>query len=273
MSSRRNEDLVENLIPDFRPRYEPLFAWSDAVSAYQMLPVLRGFWPGSASAVTPASAGQVSDLSGNSRTLTAASTIGAARLNAPSGIMIPYMSFNGGSFDYFFAADNHHYDISGTESYVASAARGLTMGAWVYLDTTGTTRSIMGRWLISGNERAYLLQNNSSGDTGFFVSSDGTSANSSSVTQAMSNGAWYFVVGRFDPSTEVKLWIDSTASTSTSSIVSSIHNPSDSFYIGYGNSGASTWDGRICLAFLCACALPDVYVETLWALTKPLFGK
>lgn len=122
--NNRNDIAFKSNITDFQRRGEPNFAWQKVLSMYTLLPGLRGFWPMSLFD----SSGNCLDASPNAHTLTYS---GNPRYCLDG--LAPYLKFGG--TDYLIRADEADFDIIGTEGYVNSNLRGLTIGGWFYFET------------------------------------------------------------------------------------------------------------------------------------------
>lgn len=270
---RRTPINYDTLIAQLRRMGLGRIRTGDVVSEYMALPALVALWPMNAIKGNSKATHLATDIAGGNDLLAATDT-GQTVVQVSENTTLPYTRFSGGSSAYYSTSSVDDFEITGTESYVQNPYRGLTMGAWVKLDAggTGTGRSIMGRWLLAGNERAYVLQVNSSGTLGFFISNNG--ANNEGAAHGISASEWYLCVGRYDSAaTEVSLWVDGVKEDTNSSAGSSIATSTSDFYIGWGNSGTSAWDGTISLAFLCASALPDEHIKSIYNISRGLFGK
>jgi hypothetical protein len=162
-------------------------------------------------------------------------------------------------------------DISGTETYVAAAARGLTMGGYFYPEEAGTFEMVMTKWNAAGNQRSYALDLRVANTFSFRVSDNGVALDVV-FSAAVSMGAWYFIVGRFDPAVEVNIWIDETE-TVQATARASVFNGNADFAIGAASGGISYFQGRASLCFLCAAYLSDEIIRGLFAATRGLFRK
>ena len=128
---QRNPEMVNLLRADFQGRYEPNFAWVNAISAGLALPALRAFWP--MSSADYAAASRARDIAGSGYHLTPTNTIQFVHAN-----LYFYASF-GGTNEYLSRADGgaaNWADITGTEGYIPSGQRGLTLGGWFWFDDT-----------------------------------------------------------------------------------------------------------------------------------------
>lgn len=232
------------------------------------LPGLRGYWPMSAFD----SSGNAIDQSGNGRTLTynGGGTGPLYNYHASGG---PYLDFDG-TGDYMSRADEAGLDILGTESYVASAVRGLTVGGWFWFDTAGSQMALLGKYNITGNQRAYVLNKPATDKVTFTVSVDGTATVVVTSTTTLSATAWYFAVGRFIPSTETNVFLQGADDASnTTSIPASIVNSTATFEIGSFNAGGTALlNGRGGMCFACAMALSDTAISNIYQGTRGFYG-
>lgn len=220
------------------------------------LPGLRGCWPMSSFNEN----GNAYDMSGQGRTLT---YNGNPTYNFTG--LVPYIDFDG-TGDFLSRADEAGLDIIGTENYVAAAARGLTFGGWFYPKTTNK-EVIMAK--ADNSTGPYALWNDDGNDILFRVRNAADAA-TFLVTIAITLSAWQFIVGRYDPSTELKVWRNISTNTNVTNIPASILDGNDTFCIG-GYAGAE-FEGLASLCFLCAAALSDMIIESLFQRTRSLFG-
>lgn len=229
-----------------------------AIHAFLGLPGLRGFWPLNSFDES----GNAYDLSGHAQTLTRNNTptYGINQLGAG------YAEFDSG--DYFERADATHYDILGTEAYVGSGKKGLTVGGWFYFPVfTGVHQGINKSDFI--NNCAYELTNVSSGSAvwRFGVSGDGTNGarKFATMTGTLPVGQWHFLVGRFTPSTEVAVFTNKTKAVNTTSIPAAIFNSSRGLRIDENNAA------RAAMCFLSAEVISDALLDDLYDASLPLF--
>lgn len=184
------------------------------------------------------------------------------------------MFFNGVNA-YFSHADAAAFDISGTETVVQAfpSYRGLTLGGWFYFDlaTIDTNEFLIGkaRQAASASSSYHLFRRATDEKIVFFVS-DGTITGVAS--EAVTSVGWRFLVGRYTPGSELKVWVNSSTGINTTSIPSSLQNTSQPFTIGADALSGSFFDGLASLCFLCAAAVPDVMIETFYQYSKVLFS-
>jgi hypothetical protein len=255
---------VTNLDADKLDTYHAVDFFSGCLGSFLMLPALRGLWTMGANDDT----GAAIDFSVNSH--------GLAYQGNPmynyTGAQ-PYIDFDGvGDYLYTVKMDT----IVGTEAYMAAAVRGLTLGGWFWRDvhqTVGDLDGMMGKTVYAGNQCAYLLGGSSVPSFNFYISSDGTTgAFKYASSAAVSFGAWYFVVGRFVPSTSIDIYVNNVKVSNTTTIPASIYANTANFEVGSYNAGANRMNGRASLCFVCAAALSDAIIAGLYNRSKALFG-
>ncbi len=255
------DEFVLNELKDIRRQLEEIVTddkgEAAVIDAVLRLPGVVGFWPMS---VTNSS-GDAVDVSGNALHLTNTSTSVFNSLNNTVG----YVDYDG-SADYHTHADAADFDITGTEAYIG--AQGLAMGAWVYLDSTGT-QGILTKWDSGSNNRSYALIYASG--FAFQVSGDGTASVFKTHSESISTGSWYFVTAKFASSTACTVAVNGVPESNTTSIPASIYNGTAPFQIGAQNAGIFL-NGRVSLAFLCSSLVSDAQLKDFYELSRPLFG-
>lgn len=263
----RNPEMIELLRADFQARAEPNFAWGNTCSMFQLLTGLRGFWPMS----NADESGWTYDLSGQDRVLR---YNGNPTFNADD--LAPYIEFDG-TGDFLSRPDEAGLDIRGTETSIVAAMRGLTIGGWFWIDSLapGANDAFIGKWNTAGDQRSYLLYFNDTSNTACFdVSSLGTAASVITVTgSVMTAAGWHFIVARFDPSTEINIWVNNTEIVNAVGTPASLFNGTADFLVGaYDNGATGLLDGRASLCFLCGALLSDAVVKQLYEQTRAMYG-
>lgn len=228
------------------------------------LPGLRGYWPMNAFD----GIGNAIDQSGQGRTLT---YNGNPKYSVTSQGG-PYLDLDG-TGDYLSRASESALAITGTESYVIAASNGLTLGGWFWTDVTPASFNGMITKSNLATQRSIELYLNSSRQVVIQMTDDGATldAQATNTTTVPTTGQWFFAAGRFVPSASLDVYVNSSKVSDTSSIPASIFNCTTAFNIGAFN-GASLWDGRIGLCFLCAMALSDTAIDTIYDNTKASYG-
>jgi hypothetical protein len=258
-------DGLRNRIAALEPLEQPL---PSAVAPFLLLPGLRGFWPMSAFD----SSGNAQDQSGHAHHL----TYNGNPVYVGVGL-IPYIRLDG-TGDYLSRADEADLDITGTEGYVSAISRGLTLGGWFqFVNAAGVGNDeLISKYNTTGDQRSYRLFRQSGGGSplAFSVSSDGTAATLVTATGGAPSAVdtWYFLAARLDPSTSMSVWVNGTRTDTVVGIPASIHSGSAQFYIGETQAPSNPLNGRASLCFLCAAALSDTTVASIFNATRALFG-
>jgi len=275
---KRNDEMVNLLASDFQRRYEPQFAWGNAVSMFLQLPGLRGFWPMSA----VDSSGNAQDQSGHAHHLTYTGNPVYGLDLETAKTLAPYIRFDG-TGDYLTRTDEADLDITGTETYFESegsdkgARMGLTLGGWFYPEDDTNDQNLISKWDAASNERSYalnLMGSVANDPVAFYISDDGTNTDNVTSTATTTMNTWAFVAARFndaDSGTEQAIWYNGTKTTDTTARAS-VHSGTADFLIGGQDGGSGLFTGRASLCFLCAAALPDVVLWALYYQTRALFG-
>jgi len=242
-----------------------------AISEFLSLIGLRGFWPMGPMNETPLTL----DISSNSRNLTKAGAGASVSYDDNVAKFIPYSNFYASQF--LYRNDEAGLDITGTETSVHSSMRGLTIGCWVRIPSTAPAADtgIIGKYYTTGNQKSYLLYRRySTNKYNFVISNDGTTGVQIESSLTLSEaGGWSFIVGKFDPITEVSIFHNGYWYKNTTSIPSSIFVSTARLEIGSFNNGltSTTWTHNGALYFLTASALTSLQIEHLYAITKPMF--
>ena len=230
--------------------------------SFLRLPQLRGYWP----LASHRASGGANDESGTGLNL----TYNGNPLYTTSN-WLTYLALDGVG-DSLSRADETAIDIRGNEAYVAVANRGLTIGGWFWSSAYTATCGFIGKWGAAAARSYGLAQGTVVNQQATFdVSVDGTAiAQVASTAGTLTLDTWWFLVGRFTPSTELKLWMNEDTYTNVAAIPASIYNSATTFYIG--NRNGSLLTGRAALCFLCAGILSDNVIEDLFERTRWLFG-
>lgn len=240
-----------------------VMAWQALAGSFLALPGLRGLWLASSFDAS----GNVSDLSGQGRTLT---YNGNPTFNYNG--LVPYLAFDG-TGDYLSRVDEAGLDILGTESYVASAAKGLTLVTWVKFSALGSQAAVCSKGVGGGANTSFWLDK-LAGDTVRFLVGDGADLQGPSSTATVGSSDWYFLCGRFTPSSEVALFLDATKYQDTTGIPAALLNTGASLNVGsYNDSGLLALNGQVAAVGLYACTHSDTMVRTLYHQTRSLFRK
>jgi len=241
-------------------------AFRHVVSLFSFLPGLRGLW----TANHLDTSGNWYDWTKNNLTLTATGTPGFFYDNLAS-----YVTFDGAT-DYFTRADEAATSITGTESYIDGSIRGLTLGCWWYSSDATAAQYLLAKATAAAGNYSYGLYFNgaAAGDpTYFWISDDGTNTDQVISGSAWAN-RWHFSVARFNDSEtgeELAIFLDSTKTTAATARAS-IFDGNAAFETGSAQGGLNKLTGGISIAFLCAAALPDDMIGTLFQQSRALYG-
>ena len=232
-----------------------------AIDPMMRLPGIRGIWPMAACD----SSGNAQDCSGHGHHL---GYNGNPVYDYDN--LAPYIAFDG-TGDYLNRADEADLDILGTESYVDGTAQGLTLGGWFYPTETATDEGLIGKYNIPGNN-GYLIQKLSVAPDTVRMVVDNAGLVQSGVLYVTLN-AWNHVVGKFAPSAELYVYVNGIQSDNGVGIPAAIGNNAIAFEIsGYNNGISQLLTGYASLCFLCAAALSDTCIQSLFQQQRSLFG-
>lgn len=107
-----------------------------------------------------------------------------------------------------------------------------TIEAWIKLGTTGANQTIVSKY-SRNSKRSFRLMVNSSNQLQSDISVDGSAVVTTTSTQTLTSGVWYYVATTYTLSTSVKLYINGQLdTTNTTSIPASLYNTATSFNIG-----------------------------------------
>jgi len=258
----RQINLTERRVDGLsRPEMSP-----DLISPYLALSGLRGFWPMSAFDDN----GMALDLSGNGLHLTLA---GSTIFGYDFGI-VPYAEYGAGGSDRHQHADDPKLDISGTEAYVDANYRGFTFGAWVYQDpAAGGNEWIMSKGSAGGAGQYWLTNNNVIGQ-GWRggIRGPGGDFNTPFFGTLPVDDIWYFLVMRFIPSTEIRLFANMVSVVNVAGPEASIVNTALSFQLAeFTTIPGGEFHGRLSSVFICATAISDEALSSVFQQTRSAF--
>lgn len=256
-----NLENVDLLAPYFPLRQEPNYALPVIMASMLALTGLRGFWP----MASVDENGNTYDLSGQGRTLSYA----GSAVYTWDGLS-PYVYLDGAG-DYLFRADEAGLDIIGTETYIHSPSRGLTLGGWFYPTGFAALQGLICKGdAASAAGSAYNLTLTAGALAQLDVYNAGNVYSQASA--AVGANLWHFIVGRYDPSTHVAIYTDGTWATNAVGIPASLNSVAAPFNVGSINSGSFLLTGRASLCFICAAALSDTTIANLYQQSRVLFG-
>lgn len=230
-------------------------------SQWMDLLALRGLWLMG----VQNNAGLIQDMSGTGNPLV---YNGNPVLNVYNEL-VPYEDYDG-TGDFHSVADNANLDITGGEGQYAAAIKGLTLGGWFWMDAFAANDGLITKGdAASAAGSAYNLDLSATGvKLDLFSGAAGVSV----ASAALNTGQWYFVVGRYTPSTEAAIWTNGTKVVNTTSIPATLNNVAAPLNIANTASGVTRYlDGRCAMAFLCAARLSDNLIDQLFARSRPFF--
>jgi len=233
---------------------------ADLISPFLALPGLRGFWPmgdynEGASAYDLSEQGRVLTDNGNPQ-------------YSYDGI-VPYIDLDGNN-DFLFRNNEAGLSITATETYVAPAVRGLTLGGWFWFGHVGSLTGLVTKWTATGNQRSYRLYMNNAGNILLGISVDGIVEASVASVAAPVVGSWYFLAGRFIPNTELAVFVNEEE-TAGGIPPASIFSSTVQFQVGSIYLTINWLLGRASLVFLCATALSDAIIYSAFQQTRGAF--
>lgn len=221
------------------------------------LPGLRGYWPMSAVNYL----GRAIDHSNAS--------VNLQRTGAPT------YAFDGNAYaqlgvatDFLYTASGE-LDFTGTEAWIASGIRGLTVGGWFKIQTSPSVAAGLISKDAAPTERGFVLAWSAADSPELNISGDGTA--SVIVTHsAKTLNAWHFIVGRFTPSTEVAVFVNNDKVVNTTSVPASLNVSTQNFEVGrFYNDNARVVHGQSRDVFICAAALSDATISDLYGASLP----
>jgi len=251
--------------------YDRFIHQSLMIPVFQALPALRGFWPTSSQYESAAGVHNLVDLSGCGQHLLI--TGGIQRIGGSTST--PNITFSG-SGQWCSDSDSAHWDITGTETATASERRGLTIGAWVYFDNAASSIEFILSKRHNANTVAYSLARLADGTAEVAITTDGTTFKTVASSSTIGASAWTFIVGRFDPSTQLDVFVNGEFDENTTSIPASIADTGADFFMAGrddgGTPGQELLDGSISMAFICASYIPDYALIRLYEISRIAFG-
>jgi hypothetical protein len=172
-----------------------------------------------------------------------------------------------------YAADDPQHDIIGTEAYISANERGLTLGGWFRFTTVPASPfGLITKWLGIVSDAAYALYKTAANNIVFQITTDGFTTVSVVSTSTVAANIWYHLYGRFDPSTEIAVFVDNVKTTNAVGIPATIFNADEPFSIGWIDN-ANYLDGKASMCHLNASYLSDSIIEVLWEQSRVMYGK
>jgi hypothetical protein len=255
----RNLEMANLLRPEFVGRNEIAYSGKSLLSSLQLWTALRGLWyfGGADDALdVPDQSGQGRTLffvSGALRTITDANFVGSSNNNAVGR---------------FTRLDEPGLSISGTETGVGTAFRGMTIGGWFH--PTATAGGILAKWNTTGANRSYLLQT-FNGTFRIAISNAGAAVEALATSAAYTTTGYYFLCAVFNPSTYLRLYVGDnegnfTYTEDAVAVPASIRVGTSDFE-AYSYDGANINDGQLSTGWLCAALHSESFVQMIYHMT------
>ena len=183
--------------------------------------------------------------------------------------LYPYFYFNGSSV--YYPPDSTGI-VTGTESWVTTSQRGLTLGCWMKPTGYGSVSTpLIARMGVAG-EYSYMLEIGTTGTGAMWISGDGFA--SGTVDQqwghTFSLNEWAFICGRWNSSQISIIRNDSFVNGTPAQ--SSIYGGNLPLIFGNRNTGSYYYKGYMAYPFVCAVSLTDEQIENIYYRTKSVFG-
>ena len=240
----------------------PLKTIADAVSPVERdpfihLPALRAYWPMS----IVRSTGAAEDHAGTS--------VGLLRQGGPlygyDGNAYIELGISNG----YMATASSALNITGTEAWIASSLRGLTIGGWFWVDDATVDPGGLISKFGPSPQYGFSLTWTEVNQPRFMISGNGTTVVLVEYSVRLVS-TWYFIVGRFTPSTEVAIFVNDDKVINTTTTPASINVSTQNFEVGrYFNNNANIVEGRARDVFVCTAALSDETLSSLYQATRP----
>ncbi len=164
--------------------------------------------------------------------------------------------------------------FGGTNAYLAAASDisqfkvtgDLTLSAWINLTNISSQHDIICKYTGTAATSAYCLTVNTSGQLQMLVvNSTGPAIVTTTGTTAMSTSTWYHVAGVFKSATSVTLYINGYQDTqNTTSIPTTLQNPTTILDIGGENAGSNLMNGSIDNVNIFNSALTSDQIKVLY---------
>ena len=209
-------------------------------------------------------AGDCTDISGNANDLTNTTDVDWTRGGTEIAPPNAYVDYGDAGGDYFLGKDATIYDIVGTEAWNAEAVRGITIGGWFDCQLDSTFQIVFGKWETTSATKAYHLAIQTDGDVSFSIYNAGAHTAVTAGQKMVKGSGWHFIAGRFDPSTELKVWRNRESRTNTVSIPATAASSTGRVAVGAAGDGSTPFGGRGGICFLSNQFLEDSYIEHLY---------
>lgn len=161
------------------------------------------------------------------------------------------------------------YEVRSTDFQITGA---MTVGAWMKSSINGQ-QGIISKRDYGNSQKSFQLDINSSPyDVGFIISSDGSNDKVINSGTAITDGIWHFVVGVYEPSVSVVVYVDGILKNqNTTSIPATIFDSYTRFSIGnrWNNSSlVGYFVGQIAKPFIYNRVLSATEIYNLYETTR-----
>jgi len=189
-------------------------------------------------------------------------------VTATANVGITASPFIANTFSMQFDSASSQYVNAGNPSSLQITGA-LTISAWVKF--TGSAMALVTKANTSGTDRSYGLWANRFGSPNqpvFFVYNSGTLYETPITGSSANDGNWHHLVGVFNPSTSLQLYIDGVLEQeNTTSIPATIDNDVVDFNIGRAANGTFYYNGKadeigVWNTALSADAITEIYNAT-----------
>jgi len=139
-----------------------------------------------------------------------------------------------------FNGSSSNISISDTASLKITG--NITISAWINPSSAPTFTCVAGKFLNSTNKSYWLAFNG--GKAGMYISTNGSNQTGEALSQTLSNGVWYNVVGTYD-GTNTKIYVNGSLANSIGQ-TGGINDSTGSFAVGkLGSLSSDYFPGKI----------------------------
>lgn len=172
--------------------------------------------------------------------------------------IVPYIQYDGlGNFSY-------------TSQGMYAGWNGFTLGCWI--NFVGPTGYIASVW-DAPTDKVWRLDTGF-GQPEFAVTDDGSTEVVVASSVTYSADTWYFMAARYNPSTELAIWVNDVKDTNVVGIPASLFVTSvPSFVIAGDNTASALLECKISMFFFCDSILADVYLLSLYHMGSKMFNQ
>lgn len=163
------------------------------------------------------------------------------------------------------------FEITGTETHIASAIRGLTLGGWFKVTDgpASVPSGIMGKF-GPVTDYGYLLLLATDDKPWFSVSGTGSAQILVEGPDVLVDDSWHFLAGRYKPSTEIAIWLDGAKEVNTVVVPSTLNVASEFFEVGrFAGNNSYIQELLWRDIFICQAALSDDLIDQIRLTSLP----